>query len=97
MADGNFHLELRLQSKPVHVDPSFFGDAGFWANNALYRNYSKAAEKSSNKDPKVAVLVVILDDSPVLLGVQMLVTSRHSRTRPSRQQILREWNSCFVM
>lgn len=53
MGDGNFHLQLRLLSKGLDRDPSFFGDSGFWANETLAREYRKHAETMVNVDTKV--------------------------------------------
>jgi hypothetical protein len=57
MGDGNFHMQLRSQAKPLSEDPSYYCDAGFFAEQKLYRNYTACADKMRGNESKVRVLL----------------------------------------
>jgi hypothetical protein len=42
--DGNFHMHAWLKTKGLHLDPSVYGDHGFFAPYELTRKYAEAAE-----------------------------------------------------
>jgi hypothetical protein len=44
--DGNFHMQLMSRSKPLFQDPSYFGDAGVFAEYSRYHNYWNEVNKS---------------------------------------------------
>lgn len=54
MGDGNFHLQLRAQSKGIDRDPSLFGDNGFFAKRETEEGYIKCAESDPAKEAKVS-------------------------------------------
>lgn len=42
--DGNFHLQSKSRAKDQQNDPSFFGDAGFFAPFKLVQDYMKESK-----------------------------------------------------
>ena len=69
MGDGNFHMQLRAHAKPLSKDPSYFGDAGFFAEQKLYRNYTEAASKSNLFDKKVICMAIFSSHSTLTFSL----------------------------
>ena len=46
--DGNFHAQLKTHCKSLQSDPSLFGDAGVFAPQETYENYTRAVLQSAS-------------------------------------------------
>jgi hypothetical protein len=56
MGDGNFHMQLRSHAAALSMDPSYFGDASFFAKQRVFRSYTQAAEKAADSGFNVSPL-----------------------------------------
>jgi hypothetical protein len=73
MADGNFHLQLRLLAKALDEDPSLFGNSGFWASIELQKSF--LAEANALKSS----LFVLSFSGSILVTNVLLERKMHSK------------------
>jgi hypothetical protein len=101
--DGNFHMQLQESKPTLERDPSYFGDTGFWAVQAVFDGYLKNSNAPSVRSASTAVRNDLLycehTKRPIVMegGARMQYSGRDSKQSTTRNQTSRHWCLCHVL